>query len=385
MKADDSIGRWRAALMSVATVNLIVGVALSFRGGRDGDLFQVVRWAGEWVHGLDPYALADAGVDYPPWALVMLSPLAWVPNGVLTAFWIAANLGIVAWMVTRLSRWSDAPRARQTLLAALLLCAASLRTLNQFSVLSFALAIAGAANPSRAIGGSLIGLSFFKPQIGGALALWIWLRGQRGRVLTGVAVVLALMLVFSARAGVDPLTVTREYAASLSNTYGDLSSIPGHTDLRSALTLYAPSLDPGLSLSLALLVLLLVPLGVALWRSGGALPAGDLEVAAFCGVVSLLATRHLSYDLLLLLPLLVAWRVVPFTERPPTEGRAQTVAFWTIAALLVIEVPSWYRRLLEPAGLTGLAFLTELDRALCVAVWVLLCATLSPWHTRTKS
>lgn len=374
MRADGSIGRWRAAIVTAAAVNLVVGVALSFRGGRDGDLFQVARWAGQWLHGLDPYALADAGVDYPPWALVLLSPLAWVPNGVLTAVWVAANLGLVAWMVTRLSRWADEPRARQALLAALLLCAASLRTLNQFSILSFALAIAGAASPSRVSGGVLLGLSLFKPQIGGALALWVWLRGQRGRVLTGVAVVLALTLVFSVRAGVDPLTVAREYAASLSSTYSDLSSIPGHTDLRSALTVYAPSLDTGLSASLVLLVLLLAPLGAGLWRSGGALPAGDLEVAAFCGVASLLATRHLSYDLLLLLPLLVAWRVAPFTEGKGqrTEERWRRLAFWVIAALLIIEVPSWYRRVLEPAGLTGLAFLTELDRAVCVVVWVLL-------------
>ena len=147
MRTEESVGRWRAVLGAAAAVNLIVGVALSFRGGRDGDLFQVARWAGEWVHGLDPYALADAGVDYPPWALVLLSPLAWVPNGVLTAVWVAANLGLVAWMVTRLSRWADEPHARQTLLAALLLCAASLRTLNQFSVLSFALAIARRGQP----------------------------------------------------------------------------------------------------------------------------------------------------------------------------------------------------------------------------------------------
>lgn len=372
MRADESIGRWRAVLVTAAAVNLIAGIALSFRGGRDGDLFQVARWAGEWLHGLDPYALAAAGVDYPPWALVLLSPLAWVPNGVLTAVWVAANLGFVAWMVTRLSRWADEPRARRTLLAALLLCAASLRTLNQFSVLSFALAIAGAASPSRVIGGMLLGLSLFKPQIGGVLALWVWLRGQRGRVLAGVAVALALTLVFSIRAGVDPLTVAREYAASLSGTYSDLSSIPGHTDLRSALTLYAPALDTGLSLSLVLLVLLLVPLGVGLWRSGGALPVGDLEVAAFCGVVSLLATRHLSYDLLLLLPLLVAWRVPPFAQESVAPGQPHRMAFWAIAALLIIEVPSWYRRLLEPAGLTGLEFLTEIDRALCVVVWALL-------------
>ena len=144
-------------------------------------------------------------------------------------------------------------RPRQTLLAALLLCAASLRTLNQFSILAFALALAGAASPSRLAGGVLLGLSLFKPQIGGALALWVWLRGQRGRVLIGVAVVLALCGSSSARVPASvALDVAREYAASLSRTYTDLSNIPGHTDLRSALTLYARSLDPGLSLSLAL-------------------------------------------------------------------------------------------------------------------------------------
>jgi hypothetical protein len=36
----------------------------------------------------------------------------------------------------------------------------------------------------------------------------------------------------------------------------------------------------------------------------------------------------------------------------------------------VIEVPSWYRRAIEPAGLTGLAWLTEVDRVLCVGVWI---------------
>jgi hypothetical protein len=295
----------------------------------------------------------------------VLSPLAWLPSGVLTAVWVTVNLGLVLWVAMRLARWAGEPGPRQALIAALILCAASLRTLNQFSVLSFALAVAGAASPSRALGGTLLGLSFFKPQIGGALALWVWLRGQRGRVLAGVAVVLALLLVFSAHAGVAPLDVAREYAASLSTTYADLLSIPGHTDIRSALTLYAPSLDPGLSLSIVLVVLLLVPLGISLRRSRGVLPADDLEIAGFCGVVSLLAIRHLSYDLLLLLPLVVAWRASPFTER-----KRQSAAFWILAALLVAEVPSLYRRLLEPAGLTGLAFLTELDRALCIAVWL---------------
>ena len=40
MRTEESVGRWRAVLGAAATVNLIVGVALSSRGGRDGDLFR---------------------------------------------------------------------------------------------------------------------------------------------------------------------------------------------------------------------------------------------------------------------------------------------------------------------------------------------------------
>jgi hypothetical protein len=400
---DERLGGWRAALTTLAVANLVAGVVLSLGASHAGDLLQVVRWAGEWLHGLDPYALPGAVVDYPPWALVWLAPLAAVPVGVLTACWIAVNLGLVAWAIAVLAGWAAEPRPRLVLLAALLACAASFRTLSQFSLLSFTLAIAGAASRSRGVGGVLLGLSLFKPQIGGAIALWVWLRGQRGRVLVALAVVLMLSLAFSLRLGVDPIVVAREYVAALARTYGDLTPIPGHTDLRSAIVLYAPQLDFGWPLSALILVVLLAPLGVALWRTRGALPVSDLEVAAFCGVVSLLALRHLSYDFLLLLPLIVAWRVPPFAQGPRTQDSGprtnrveRSARFWIITALLVIELPSWYRRVLEPAGLTGFGFLTEFDRVLCVGVWIAIAWRLmspihylvtterTPWRTPTK-
>jgi hypothetical protein len=40
MSADESIGRWRAALVTAAPVNLVVGIALASRGGAT-DLFRV--------------------------------------------------------------------------------------------------------------------------------------------------------------------------------------------------------------------------------------------------------------------------------------------------------------------------------------------------------
>jgi hypothetical protein len=120
MKADESIGRWRAALTPAAAINLIVG-SRSLRGGRDGDLFR--SCAGRGVAARARPRMADAR-DYPPWALVMPRRSRGAErraHGRLGR----ANLGLVAWMVTRLSRWRRA--ARGTLLAALLLCAASLR------------------------------------------------------------------------------------------------------------------------------------------------------------------------------------------------------------------------------------------------------------------
>ncbi|MFI5179002.1 MAG: glycosyltransferase family 87 protein [Vicinamibacterales bacterium] len=388
MADDERLGGWRAALTTLAVSNLVAGIVLSLSTSHAGDLLQVVRWAGEWLHGLDPYSLPEAVVDYPPWALVWLAPLAWIPGGVLTACWIAINLGLAAWAIATLVGWANEPRSRLVLLAMLLASAASFRTLSQFSLLSFALAIAGAASRSRGVGGVLLGLSLFKPQIGGAIALWVWLRGQRGRVLVAAAVVLGLSLAFTVRLGVDPITVAREYAAALARTYGDLTAIPGHSDLRSAIAVYAPHADAGWPLALVIALALLAPLAIGLWRTRGALPASDLEIAAFCGVVSLLALRHLSYDFLLLLPLIVAWRVWPFAgdrnagvsqgsgpdwRQPgltPSVRSRRSARFWIVSALLVVELPSWYRRVLEPAGLTGFGFLTEFDRLLCLGVWI---------------
>ena len=81
-----------------------------------------------------------------------------------------------------------------------------------------------------------------------------------------------------------------------------------------------------------------------------------------CGVVSLMATRHLSYDFLILLPVLVAWGGPPW--RP---------AWVATAVLLVWQLPGWWRRVFEPMGWPGwLGFVVELDRLLCVWLFGLL-------------
>src|SRR5262249_254117 len=96
----------------------------------------------------------------------------------------------------------------------------------------------------------------------------------------------------------------------------------------------------------------------------------DYEVAGFCGAVSLLAVRHLSYDFLLLLPLMVAWRAPPFG---PAQARWRQIAFWTLSVMLVLELPSWWRRVLEPLGAPAwLGLLRDGGGGLCGGVGVLL-------------
>jgi hypothetical protein len=210
-----------------------------------------------------------------------------------------------------------------------------------------------------------------KPQIGGPILLWSLARGQRWRGLLGIGVAAGLTLLFASRIGINPVTLVVEYVSALVRAQGTPAMNPGHTDLRSWLLPLAPSPAAALAATFGLMPILLSPLLIGLRRFRGSLPGDDFEVAAFCGVVSLLAVRHLSYDLLLLLPLLVAWRVPPFSSRP--QAAWKHVAFWSVAALLVAEIPSLWRRFLAPAGApAAFGFVTELDRWLCLGVWVVL-------------
>lgn len=359
--------RLDAALLAVALVNIAAGIALSFLKGGFSDLFTLAGWSREWLHGGNPYGPHSA-TDYPPWALVELSPLAAVPTDALPALWVVVNIALALFIASRLAERSgerDPFRRRLTLL---ILGAACLRSFGQFSHLSYALALAGAFSSSTLGGGVLIGVSLMKPQIGGAALLAAIAARQWRRAAIAVAVPTSLSALFALRASVNPDDLVRRYVEILVSIQGSPDTLPGHSDLRAWLWAWWPGADVNAMLTLLLWIALLMPAVVLAARRRDFTSDERLELLALCGAMSLLALRHLSYDFILLLPAIAAWRCPPFSR----EWHARAVLFWMLSALLVIAIPSWVRLALDFGLPPAFGTLTQIDRVMCLAVWVTL-------------
>lgn len=352
---------FRQVLWGVAGVSLAAGVWLSLDPVRLADFALVVAWAQDWRAGISPFT-AEIGADYPPWALVTLAPLTWIPDALRAPAWMAVNLALAIFIVRALTRDVPALGTRRWLVPALL-CVVSFRTLSQFSLLSLGLALVGATARSPVVGGLWLGLALMKPQVGGVI--WIahlCLRDWR-RVTIAAAVPVALTLVCAWGLGQTPLRVVQDYAGVLGATHGGSTPFVGHTELEAWLWQWFGT-GTSLSMAAALAVGLLLPGVIAIARRRPSKPAGLLEWYGFCGVVSLLATRHLSYDLILLLPIVVSWIAWP-RRRYHAAGHA--VLWW-----LVLHPPTWWR-VLAPMGMPDVfGVVTEWDRVLCLALWAIL-------------
>lgn len=373
-------------LWIVALISLGVGVMWSIDARRLNDFFLVTQWTEHLRAGMTPFT-PEIGADYPPWALVTLLPLTWVPPGARVDLWVLANLALVVAIVTWFVRRVDESPSALGWLAALLCSVACFRVLGQFSILSFALALIGVSTASPVRGGLWLGLALMKPQVGGVM--WIAhaaLRDWR-RVSVALAVPVGLTLIAAGLLQQHPVDVIRDYASVVRDTHGGDLPFLGHTELESWLW-RAFQTGTSLAASGTLVLVLLLPGWLAVVANPQPV-RGDQdrvwEWYAFVGAVSLLATRHLSYDLLLLVPLLVAWRSRPASDTASSAtGRT---GFVVLATLLVLDIPGWWRRVLAPLGLpSGLGVVQELDRILVLAVWlVLLIRLLSLFYRRKKT
>lgn len=354
----------RRLLWLVAVASLTFGVWKSLQPAALLDFQRVVAWSAQLEDGASPY-LDESDTDYPPWALVTLLPLNAVPRPAQAPVWIALNVLLAGAIVLILVRVVDTsrliPSPSQSMLLALLLATGPFRVLGQFSILSFALAISGARHPSPVTGGVLLGLGLMKPQVGGAVLLAHAFMRDWTRVGVALCVPVVLTLIAGLLTSSSPLQLLGDYARVLEAVHGADVGLPGHTDLKAWIAPVIPAVItlPGMA---TLAAILLAPMAVVAWRHRGPWSAdGQLEVYALCGVVSLLSARHLSYDFLLILPVVVAWRLGP---RLP----------WLVTtSLLIAQVPGWWRRFFEPmGGPVELGVLVEMDRVLCVGVFGLL-------------
>lgn len=233
-------GVWSA--VAAGSLGLAVWVAL--QPGHLGDLHEVRSWLAFFLtHAADPYAYFDRQLDYPPIALLVLSPLHFIPEHALAAWFLPGTV-----LVTGLAGWvfvgAIAERVYTTIstpqraaFVALILSGSSMRGaiwLGQtvaLAVLFGALALRWSRRRPFAAAFALA-LCSFKPHLAVGFGLAIVLTDGFDVILVAVAIVISASLLVAAAVNQSVLTILASYAHNLFAMYDGPEHIRGILSVR---------------------------------------------------------------------------------------------------------------------------------------------------------
>lgn len=364
------------ALLAVAAcVNVAAGVTLALRDPRRAsDLWVMYDWCRAWLIGGDSlYAGADASTDYPPNAIVLLSPLALVPQRWVVSLWTMGAVAltpVLPWLVVRCASRGDRGPLALTVPALLYLCWAAPRTLLQFTLLSMTLACVALriADARRLAGGVALGLALFKPHIAGPIALWMLVTGRFRPLIAAAAVVLVGGAVYDVRIGESPVTTAAGWWKVISAEYGGPEGLVGHTSIRAWARIVSGDPIRADAIWIAASVLLLAVLcGIAMRDRSRALDEGGLAVPAMFCLWSLLAIYHNGNNMMLMLP---AFAFLWFrADRQASPSR--WIPILVLQAALAFDVPVRLNGLASSLG-WGRMVIEQFDRVVVLATlaWV---------------
>ena len=339
---------WQRVWFLLAIANMCIGIVLATHPDRAADFNTVRRWTREWLlAGRDLYALRQEGTDYPPHAIVALSPLGLLPERAGIALWATLNLILAVgtpYLAVRFVR-PRAGRREIVYLTILFLCWSGTKTLLQFSLVTLTLGLAACVLADRrpVVSGVLLGLSLMKPQIAAPFVLWSLFTRRWKVVGVSVCAIAVGTALFCLRAGADPLDMAAAYARTLRLFYTGDRAMSGLTQVRPVF-------------SIAFLALICVA-GV---RDATSRDRVVYAAPAMVAVWSLMTFYHLTYGFVVLLP---TASVLLLSEDPATR-RQRHVLFWILQAGLVVDVVLLWRRArpfiprLEAAG----GFVMNVDR-----------------------
>jgi len=378
-------------LAIAACVTLAAGATLALRDpARASDLRTMYEWCGRWlVGGEGLYTAPDAVADYPPNAIVMLSPLALLPWAWLVPLWTAFGLALapaLAYLVIRcVSRGGRSVPAVPLLL---FLCWTSTRTLLQFSALSMTLAFLSLrlVDSHRLASGVALGLALFKPHIAGPIALWVVVTGRARVAIVAAAVVLVGWTAYDARIGANPHTTLDGYRHVLGRLHAGPDGLLGRTGLRGWTRILTA--DPRAADAWWIAVSALLLAG-AWWLARRdprrPLEAGGLAVTSLFCSWSLLAFYHNTNNLIMMLPTFVfVWFLDDRSARSVSE-KCEHAPSWVpivlLQAALMFDVPTRLGPRMSDEHWAKVA-VDNVDRLLVLAsfAYVALC-----WHRLTRS
>ena len=329
-------------LTVAACVNLAAGAALAlWDPARQSDLRIMYDWCGRWlVGGEGLYTAPDAGTDYPPNAIVILSPVALLPWPWLVPLWTAFGLAlapVLAYLVVRCVSRGDLFVAAGPML--LFLCWTSTRTLLQFSALSMTLAFLSLrlVDSHRLASGALLGLALFKPHIAGPIALWVVVTGRARVAIVAAAVVLIGWTAYDARIGENPLATLDGYRHVLGRLYAGADGFLGRTGLRAWTRILTADPRAADAWWIAVSALLLAGVWWLAQRDlRRPLEAGGLATVSLLCLWSLLAFYHNTNNLIMMVPAFVfLWFL---DDRPALPRRWVPIVL--LQAGLTFDVPT---------------------------------------------
>jgi hypothetical protein len=370
----------------LAAINLLAGTVNALRPHQSQDLKTVREWSTLWLwEAANPYAVARA--DYPPNALIFLSPLALVPEQLVALIWVGLSLGLAAisvWLTFRML-FPQASLRAVVLPALLFLSWGGLRIglgVGQFHLLALTLGLAAVATADKRphVSGVLLGLALIKPHLAGAFFLWAVLTRRWRVAVIALLIVLLGVLAFAARLGRSPIELALSYLSVLESELAGSTPATG-VDLRPLLHLMMGPTQEASVVHVGLVAVLLAAVVGLAMRLGRAQHPGPI-LLSLCCVFALLALPHSVYDIVLLLPVAL-W--LHGASRPSAtvawskHATSKWIVFWLLQAALVLEVPGIAYKLTGHSR-AALPLLTGVDTAIVAVVFAYLL-----WTARVRT
>jgi hypothetical protein len=356
---------------ALATLNLSAGVVVSSQPHRLYDLDSIREWGWYWlVAGTNIYEPGGWGaVDYPPNAMVVLSPLGLLSLGVAYPAWMLLNLamaGVAPYAAARFFRPHDPVRVIG-LPILMFLCWGGIRTLTQFTLLALTCSMAALvfANIRPVAAGVWLGLAMMKPQVAVPVFLWTVFTRRWRVVLMSLAVVGGLAAIFCIRAGAHPLWVAARYVEILAMYHTGTTNLAGISELRPLIYRLVSNVAEVDAIATSLALGLLAAICVMGFQEGAARKPVLYAAPPLVACWSLMSFYHLTYGFVILLPVMMLLAL-----NDSERSTLRKTLFWTLQLGMMFDMPGLSRR----AGLEGTALFTQVlahaDRALIVALFV---------------
>jgi arabinofuranan 3-O-arabinosyltransferase len=355
---------------SLAALNLGAGVIVSSQPHRLLDLQTVQGWGRDWLLGrVNVYQSIETAVDYPPSAVVLLSPLGLLPPGVAHPLWILLNVGLVIlapYLAARFYRPHDPFRV--ILLPVLMfLCWGGVRTLSQFTMVAlvFSMAALSVAGRRRIAAGAWLGLAMMKPQVAVPVLLWIACTRRWVVVCSSIALAVSLYAVFCAWSHADPVFVLTRYVSILARHHTGDAILEGLSELRPLIAQLVGDRSEVDAIAGSIALGLLAAICVAGMQEGSARRQIVFAAPPLAALWSLMTFYHLTYGFVILLPVLML-----LVLHDLEESRLRRALFWLLQLGMMFDIPGLSRR----AGLANTSVyanvLLHADRALMVTLFV---------------